>query len=75
MRPGGYQSVAAKQSGDEIFGGEKKRSKRNNGINYLENTPGAEVPPEYYIIKETGDQYALKSDNVFADGTLYVIIF
>jgi hypothetical protein len=45
-----------------------KRSRRNNGINYLENTPEAETPPDYYLIKESGDPNAIqKRDNASAN--------
>jgi len=49
-----------------------KRSKKNNGINYLENTPEAEVPSDYYMVENSGNPNVISKDKGY--GKFFILI-
>lgn len=59
--PGEYVAQVDKVYGDSGVTEQHRRNKKSNGINYLENTVEAEVPPDYYLVKETGNPMAINA--------------
>lgn len=50
--PGSYVDKNERNPSEPSHVHINKRDRKSNGINYLENTEEAEVPPEYYFLKE-----------------------
>ena len=72
-KPGQYKAEEPNtKSAEEIFGDKRKKGRKNNGINYLEHTPEAEVPTNYYSEENGETGSGIDQGYKYQDGILNI---